>query len=162
MKLAGSCFSVLLLGILLISCGTSKEEKHHPDETRGANEQIVRSAPTSIPPNHCRVMATIESIEATLEGANEKDPCGNMPCLATVKIDSIVGYGSAFPKPLAAGQTLRVRFAFTLNATKDMLPDVKPALPGLSVGSRFEALIGGNLAMGKAEPVFTIYHYEKQ
>jgi hypothetical protein len=162
MRLIDDCFSVLLSGMLLISCGTSKEERGHSDDSRVVKEHMVIHAPVPIPPNNCRVIATIESIEKTFEGANDKDPCGKAPCLATVRIDSVLGFGSAFPSSMSAGKIIRVRFALTLNSTKEILPEVLPALPGLSVGSRFEALINGSMAMGRPDPVFTVYGYEKQ
>jgi hypothetical protein len=108
------------------------------------------------------VIATIKSIDATLRGAKDNDPCVKAPCTATIKIESILGYGPAFPALLIPSQEIVVTFAFTLNATGEMLPDVKPALPGLSVGSTFEALVSGAPVMGKSEPSFTIYGYDKK
>ncbi len=162
MKLIDNCFSALLWSMLLISCSTSKEARDHADGLQVAKERMVMGAPTPIPPNHCRVIAAIESIEKPFEGANDKDPCGKVPCLATVRIDSVLGFGSAFPSGMSAGKTIQVKFALTLSSTKEMLPEVTPALPGLSVGSRFEALINASIEMGKTEPLFTIYGYEKK
>ncbi len=116
----------------------------------------------TIPPNNCKVIATVEAIDRTLKGANEKDPCGKAPCMATVRIDSVLGFGSAFPSTMTAGKKIQVKFALTLSSTKEMLPEVTPALPGLSVGSKFEALINGSIEMGKTEPLFTIYGYAKK
>lgn len=116
--------------------------------------------PPPIAPNTCKVVAIVESIDQTLRGTNEKDPCGKAPCTATIRIDSVIGYGSAFPKTFSAGGRLQARFAFTLNATKEMMPDVKPALPGLRVGSKFIAAISATAAMGNSEPSYTIYSYE--
>ncbi len=161
MKLITICFSTLLSGLLLIDCGASKEERDRADSTRIANERTVILASTPIPPNHCRVVATILSIEKPVEGSNGKDPCSKAPCLATVRIDSLLGYGSAFPSTMSPGKRIQVKFALTLNSTKELLPEITPALPGLSVGSRFEALINGNIEMGKTEPVYTIHGYEK-
>ena len=162
MKLIHSCFSTFLSGLLLISCGTSKEGRDNADGTRVSTERMDMSVPTPIPPNHCRVIATIVSIEKALEGANDKNPCSKAPCLATVRIDSLLGYGSAFPKVLSAGQQLRVKFAFTLHGTKELMPEVKPPLPGLAEGSSLKADIRGTSGMGDAEPTFVIYGYEKR
>lgn len=162
MKLFDNCFSILLSGMLLISCGTSKEERGHSDDSQVAKERMVIRPSVPIPPNTCRVIASIQSIEQMFDGANDQDPCGKAPCLATVRIDSVLGFGSAFPSSIFAGKIIQVKFALTLNPTKEILPEVTPALPGLSVGSRFEALINASMAMGKTEPVLTIYGYEKQ
>ena len=84
------------------------------------------------------------------------------PARQQSRFESILGYGSAFPTPLAPSQKIVVKFAFTLNATREILPDVKPALPGLSIGSKFEGLVSAASVMGKPEPSFTIYGYNKK
>jgi hypothetical protein len=152
----------VLTTCMLFSCGTSKHEKMEDDQKQMDKEQGPMIVGESIPPNNCRVIGTIVSIDPTLSGGGEKDPCSKAPCQATVRIDSLMGYGSAFPMVLSAGQQLRVKFGFTLGPTRELMPEVKPAMPGLSVGSRFQALINGSVAMGKTEPVYTIYGYERQ
>jgi hypothetical protein len=162
MKLIGGCFSALLSGLLLAGCGASKEHRETDDSTRVMKERAVALVPALIPPNHCRVIATIESIEKRLEGANDKDPCSKAPCLATLRVDSLLGYGSAFPKVLSVGQQLRVKFAFTLGPTRELIPEVKPPLPGLAEGSIVKADIKATVGMGEAEPTYMIYAYEKR
>ena len=115
-----------------------------------------------IAPGTCKVIATVERINPTLKGVSANDPCSKAPCSASVKIDSILGYGSAFPKSFAAGEIVNVRFTNTLNPTKEMFPDIKPALPGLRVKDSFEAVIGGAETAGSSEPSYTIYTYEKK
>ena len=44
-------------------------------------------------------------------------PCSKPPCRATVLVDSVLGYGSSFGAPLAAGRSIRAEFTFTLAAT---------------------------------------------
>ncbi len=116
----------------------------------------------SVPPGNSRIAATVVSIDNALKGTGEKDPCGKAPCIATVRIDSVLGYGSAFPKTFGAGQTISIKFANTLRPTAKDYPDVKPALPGLNVGSRFVALVSGEMEVGKTEPAYVIYGYEKK
>lgn len=155
-------FHCMLSGSLLIGCGASKQDGGRAEEIRAAKERMVMDPAPTIPPNNCKVIATVEAIDRTLKGANEKDPCGKAPCMATVRIDSVLGFGSAFPSTMSAGKKIQVKFALTLSSTKEMLPEVTPALPGLSVGSTFEALINGSIEMGKTEPLFTIYGYTKK
>lgn len=149
-------------GFLLVSCGTSNHEGRHSEQIETVKERTGMDIPPTIPPNNCRVIATVELIDKRLTGANVNDPCGKAPCIATVRIDSVIGYGSAFPKLLSAGQKLVVKFAHTLSETKQDFPEVKPPLPGLDVGSQFEALVNGSIVMGASEPVFTIYGYERK
>ncbi len=146
------------LAIILLACGTSKQEKVQGEQT--AKEKLVINPPPPGPaPGTCKIVATVETIDKTLKGTSEKDPCGKAPCMATIKIDSVLGYGSAFPTVLGLGKRLTVRFAHSLNPTKDVWPEIQPPLPGLRVGAKFEALINGASLMGKTEPEFTIYSY---
>ena len=162
MRHALNPLALVLTLFILSSCGTSKQESSHSEQIQAAKEKMITNTPLPIPPSNCKVIATVETIERTLEGTSEKDPCGKAPCMATVRIDSVLGFGSAFPSTMSAGKKIQVKFALTLSSTKEMLPEVTPALPGLSVGSRFEALINGSIEMGKTEPLFTIYGYEKK
>jgi hypothetical protein len=155
-------FALVLALFLLSSCGTSKQESSHAEEAKAAKERMTIDIPPPLPPGNCKVIATVELIDKTVKGTSANDPCSKAPCSATVRIDSILGYGSAFPKPLAAGQTLQVKFAHTLNPTKEMFPDIQPALPGLRVKDTFEAFISASVTMGSSEPVYTIYSYEKK
>ncbi len=155
-------FHCMLSGSLLTGCGASKQDGGRSEEIRAAKERIVMDPGPTIAPNNCKVAATVVSISNTLKGTGEKDPCGIAPCMATVRIDTVLGYGSAFPKTLSAGQTISIRFSNTLRPTAKDYPDIKPALPGLSVGSRFVALVSGQMEMGQTEPAFVIYGYEKK
>lgn len=162
MKQVLSLSALILTLFILPSCGASKQESSHSEQIQAAKEKKIINIPPPIPPNNCKVIATVETIDQTLKGTGEKDPCSKAPCLATVRIDSVLGFGSAFPSTMSAGKKIQVKFALTLSSTKEMLPEVTPALPGLSAGSRFEALINGSIEMGRTEPLFTIYGYEKK
>jgi hypothetical protein len=155
------CVIVLAL-CLFSSCGTSKQENSHTEAIKVAKENMRNDAPPPLPPGNCKVIATVESIDKALKGTGANDPCSKAPCSATVRIDSILGYGSAFPKPLVAGQIIQVTFANTLNPTKEMFPDIEPSLPGLRVKDTFAALISGSVAMASTEPSYAIYSYEKK
>lgn len=121
---------------------------------------MIKNPPPGPAPNTCRVVATIEAIDRTLKGTSEKDPCGKAPCMATIRIDSVLGCGSAFPAVLQSGKKLTVRFAHTLNPTKDVWPEIQPPLPGLRVGYKFEAALSAAEALGKNEPEYSIARYE--
>ncbi len=91
----------------------------------------------NIAPGHCRIAGTIVSIDSTLDKSSAKDPCSRKPCNAVVRVDSILGYGSAFP-PLLTGNLIQIHFYFTLSATtKDLFPNMTEFYPGLTVGSSF-------------------------
>ena len=114
-----------------------------------------------IPPGHCRITGTIISIDSTLERGSSKDPCSIKPCNAEVRIDSILGYGSAFP-PLLTGSLIRLHFYFTLSpTTKELLPNMSEFYPGLKTGSSFLGDIEPVIRKGKNNKIkqFAIYGY---
>lgn len=162
MNLSSHLIVFVLSCLIIVSCGASNQESQQSEKPELGKEHIAMDTPVPIPPNHCKVRATVVSIDKTMKGTSEKDPCGKAPCLSTVRIDSILGYGSAFPGGLTVGQVISVKFAHTLNPTKETQPEIIPPLPGLTNGSAFEALIRGSHAMGKTEPEFTVYGYQKK
>ncbi len=143
------------------SCGSSRHETLQTGK-KNTEHEMIKNPPPGPAPGTCKIIATVETIDRMLKGTGDNDPCSKAPCSATIRIDSVLGYGSAFPKPLLVGQLLRVRFAHTLNPTKEMWPDVKPSLPGLRIKDTFEAIVTGSMTMGNSEPSFTIYGYEKK
>lgn len=156
MKLARLAIISTVVSVISLSCSTSKQEQ---SASRQGQEEAL-APPSPLAPNTCRLIGTIVEIDAKLAGTDPKDPCSKAPCFAVVRIDSVVGYGSAFPTSLGVGATMRTRFAHTLAATKDVLPEVSPALPGLHAGSRIKADVSATTALGSKEPSFTIYAYE--
>lgn len=149
----------MIISVILLSCSASRQEQSGSQEAKAQAPAITPPAPLA--PNTCRFIGTILEIDSKLTDANPKDPCAKAPCFATVQVDSVIGYGSAFPTSIVAGTTLRARFAHTLSPTKDVLPEVTPALPGLIKGSRFTADVRATSTLGGA-PSFTIYGYEIQ
>jgi hypothetical protein len=66
-----------------------------------------------------------------------------------VLVDSILGYGSAFGNPIAAGRQINVRFEFTTApTTKALFPTMDVRLPGVSVGTRIRTDLESRLEMG--------------
>lgn len=150
----------IILFLIAASCGSSKQEQ---GQTKRSEWSVpARHTPDTIAPNACRIIATILEVDSSLKGTSEKDPCSKAPCRATVRVDSVLGYGSAFPKPLGEGAVLRVRFLLTLAATDELLPDIKPPLPGLQRGERFRADLTAMPMMGSSEPSYTIQIYHLQ
>lgn len=148
-----------LILFLFAACSGSKQEREASDSRK---EIKMTSEEKRISPNHCRVIATVVAISPTLKGVTDKDPCGKAPCIATVKIDSVLGYGSAFGSPIGEGQHLEVKFTHTLAATKTVAPELTPHLPGLSVGAKFLADIRSSIQMGSSVLQYSVDAYEKR
>ncbi len=117
----------------------------------------------NIPPGQCRVEAEVIKIDSTLSGISS-DPCSKAPCIAWIKIKNVIGYGSG-SGTLNNGDTLKVKFAFTLAATdKENFPGLKENFPGLTEGSSFIAdiqLLPSNPFSKEKEKVYLVYGYKK-
>ena len=127
-----------------------------------ASSPALQIAPAQFAPNTCRVMGTIMAIDSTHHGRNGKDPCSDAPCLASVRIDSVLGYGPAFPRPLHKGLEIQVWFAFTLKPTKEINLNTAVPFPGLNVGSKFVADVNGHSYLRgelRDSVFFEIYDY---
>lgn len=113
-----------------------------------------------IPPNTCRARATIIAIDTSFTHGSPTDPCSKFHCRGTVRIDAVQGYGSSFVRPLSVGETVPMTFVYTLAPTRNVYPEMKPELPGLSLGSSFVADIeAGEMGIGGAPVVFTVRTY---
>ena len=55
---------------------------------------------TRIPPNTCRVKATVVELDSSKLIPYSTKPCEIAPCTRIIRIDSIIGYGSDFGSSL--------------------------------------------------------------
>jgi len=151
----GSC---LLLGFMLMTFGCGKkEQKQMP-----VPESEYTTEP--VPPGHVKIIGTVVKIFPPEGQTSQEEICARFPCKVSVRIDSVLGYGSRAVGPLAQGDTLQVLFKLTVEPTQEILPDVQPPLPGLKEGERFVAVLesrapemGGKVS----EPLLIGYRYEK-
>ena len=98
--------AIFFLILILLSCTSSKE----PQTT----------LPSEINPNSCRINGTIISIDEINESSG---PCSNHPCVATVKINYVIGTGFGLKVPLVKNDTIKIKFEFTLSETsKELFP----------------------------------------
>jgi hypothetical protein len=126
-----------LIVMLLLSCGASRRSEGEARvETSPARAEVA--LPRRMAPGKGRVVGTIVSVESAGARYDSSSPCRLAPCVGVVRVDSIVGLGAGFPI-LSPGMNLNTEFVFTLGPTKDIFPDLRPAYPGLPVGSSFEA-----------------------
>lgn len=116
---------------------------------------------SNIPPNHCRVTAKVIKINNTLTPQNAKDPCSLAPCMATIEIESVIAYGSAFGGTLNIGDTLNVKFAYTTSKTsEDIIPNSSIELDGVQAGSKILTNIKSSQVLNSTNPGYTIFEYE--
>ena len=85
--------------------------------------------------------------------------------MADVRVDSVLGYGSSFPYPLAAGAVVRIRFSYTLAPSAAMFPDARDLPSSLSAGDAFRGVMESaeGLSKGTASAMtFSISKYQKK
>ena len=128
-----------------------------------SNKKIINEKAV-IPPGVCRINAEVIKIDSTLLGGISNDPCAKAPCVAWIKVKNIIGYGAG-SATVKKGDTLKTKFAFTLNpTTKETFPTLKEQLPGLSEGSSFVAdiqLLPSDPSSMKKEKLYLVYGYKK-
>lgn len=125
---------IVSVAVLCASCKSSDQTMED-----GTQQKMMKPADVGpgVPPGHCRLVATVVKIEEAIGSGNE--PCAKVPCVAEVRVDEILGYGSAFGTPLAAGKNIRIKFTYTTGPTQELFPAMLPPLPGLKVGTKFQA-----------------------
>lgn len=145
---------ILLLLCFFFSCKPRKEKIKNPVVAAPVAESI------STAPSHCRIIGKVIAISEERNTEDPESPCFKAACKANIYIESVIGYGSAFTRPLVSGEKVNVNFAYTLNKTdKQLFPGLQKPLPGLSIGSRFSADIESRIAPDGKDN-FWIYHYE--
>lgn len=152
---------LLMTPAIILSCNKARDGKMVRESETQKPPSI--HAEKKVAPNSCRIIGTIIAIDSGRLSSASKDPCSKVPCRATVKVDSVLGYGQGFTGPLSAGKTVVAQFKFTLSPTKDLFPGMNPDLPGLQLNSRFEADMKSGPAIDLGEGgnkyyVIDIYH----
>ena len=152
----------IVVASCLLACSAKVDKSTQGENQRQHVQQMpIADQQSHIAPGHCRIVGTIVSIDSTLE---ERGPCSKAPCRAIVRVDSVLGYGSAFGNPIAVGAQIPVRLAFTLApTTKELFPNMTERLPGLKVGAKFQTDLEARNEMGTGErrSSYLIQDYEK-
>lgn len=111
-------------------------------------------------PGEALIAGTLLSVDS-VRAERLSDPCSTNPCYATLRIDTVLAYGSGFPRPLSSGEQLHARFAFTLSPTEGLLPELSEPFPGMQEGDSFQAKLRAAVVpiTGSTKPMFVIYEY---
>jgi hypothetical protein len=163
-------YRVLILVLLccsVVSCGLKnhrtaglKEDGAAQDSTVNWDSGIIG---TPIPPNHCRIIGVVAAVEDIAASASAPEQCSQAPCWAIIRVESVLGYGSAFGSPLTHGSEILVHFPFTLMPTKEIFPQLDTQFPGLSAGSRFLADLEAQYRPGTGSDTtvkYVVYGYQ--
>ncbi len=152
--------SFLVLGLICLLGCSARTEKSALDENQQDHGQVIERG-TQIAPGKCRMIGTLVAIDSTLERSG---PCSKAPCKGIVRVDSILGYGSAFGNPIAVNGQLEVRFAFTVApTTSGLFPNVTQVLPGLQLGTKFQTDIESQNepSIGERRSSYVIEDYKR-
>ncbi len=166
------CMRIIITTVLITvfsGCSSKSDRTSEAEQTGSASESASRGFPGNttapVPPNHSRIIGVVANIDDIAETSNLSKPCSQAPCQAIIRIESVLGYGSAFGRPLATGSEISVFFPFTLMPTHMLFPTLEKDYPGLSVGSRFLADVESRLAFqpeSGEKVLYIIYGYEIQ
>ena len=148
--------SFLFVGLIILCCCKGNQhissQETNSDVATEKQEQLQ-----SLPPESCRIIGKVISIEPINSASKGSAPCDKFPCDAAVQIVQVLGYGSSFSTMLYSEDVINLHFSFTLNNTKQAFPNQEVIeLPGLNVGDLFDAHIQGNLLNNKK---FTVNEY---
>lgn len=145
-------YSLLLIILLLFSVGCGKEPLHKQEKKE------------NISPGSLLIIGTVMEIDSSTDTSNPDSPCGKVPCNTVVKIDSVLGYGAAFGKPLVPQRDINLKFMFTTGMTSsDLFPNINENFPGVKVGSKFRGSIQEiKNAVNKSSDLrlYRIYEYQ--
>ena len=78
-----------------------------------------------------------------------------------VKVLSVSSCGHSFTESIPVGDTIEMRFVYSLHSTNKLFPGMAVAYPSLNEGDTFIADTEQRLVPGKA-PVFIVFGYEKR
>lgn len=144
------CFIISLL-TLVACCGNRPlatlevKNKNYPKPEMASQElppsnktSFGQKIPDALSPGSCRLVGKIIAVLPDLD-PDKSTPCGQVPCRAVFRVEQIIGYGSAFGKPLSKNQEIKAYFNFTLSPSKKFFPELTRPLPGLLPGDQFQA-----------------------
>jgi len=129
--------------------------------TQNSTAQMI-APPNNVPPSHCRIVGKIVEVLPVKTSKEATQPCQKYACKAKVQVLKVLGIGSGFHSPLSLDKTILVKFAFTLQPTEKLFPELNKAMPGLTIGDKFQADVQALPSMGEQGSSFTVHTYKKQ
>ena len=151
---------VLISLLVLFSCNSTQRKKEQVSAGQPQKASSIKIGAQDIAPGHCRIIGTIVSIDAIQKTGNAEDPCSKEPCRAVVRVESVLGYGQGFIRPLSKSKEVPITFKFTLSPTNDLFQNMTKTYPGLEVGSKFLADVEAHELIGTKTINYLIYGYE--
>ncbi len=141
---------ILLSLSIIISCSS-----------KNSSNELEKQTTEETPKGYTTISGVVVSIDSTKLSNDQNSPCSKVPCWASIKVTNVLGQGQGGPL-IAPGDTLDVRFAFTLSkTTEDLIPHLDKRLPGLTLNDNFEANLK-YLMNTNSQTLYEVYHYSKK
>ena len=109
----------------------------------------------------CHVVATIISIDQSLDSNNPESPCGRVQCGALIRIDKIVKMGQQCAPYIVPGAEKKAYFKITLGNTLTLFPNMQRHFTGLGVNDTFSTSFVAIADYNEEEYQIVIYSYAK-
>ncbi len=151
---------VLISLLVLFSCNSTQKKKEKVSAGQPQKASSLKIGAQNISPGQCRIIGTIVSIAEIQQTGNADSPCSQAPCQAIVRVDSVLGYGQGFIRPLSKSKEVPISFKFTLSPTRDLFKNMTTMYPGLTVGSKFRATVEAQQLLGTKSFKYSISGYE--
>ena len=127
-------------------------------KTMEAHNSAPQNAGTAAVSMSCKITGRIIDI-MEIRDEDSGSACSKYPCMAKVNIVEVSGCGSSVPLTLIEGDTVEIRFLYTLHNTSGIYPAMKTQYPGLKKGDVFIANAEQHLKVGSGVQL-NIYDYE--
>ena len=146
--MVNKCLIILLL--FMCSC-----KSHWPLRT---NTHYVQPAPAG--PMNCGITGKIIRIIPTKD-IDTGSLCAKYNCKAVVQIMEAPSCGSGVSMPLSPGDTVEMKFTFTLHSTRGLFSNMQTEYPGLKTSDEFTASAEQRLSPG-GPGVWVVNGYNKK
>jgi len=139
----------IFLFIFLYSCKAPTFSQH-----------VSEGEAAATTPMSCKIEGKVIAV-STDDKSDTGSICFKHPCRAKVQVLQVLGCGSSISLPINAGDTIEIKFAYTLHNTARIFPTMKTQYPGLERGDIFIANAEQRLAPG-TNGGFTVFGYERK
>lgn len=146
--------SIIGMLLLLCFCGCKSVKGQHARQ-QGSAAKVAAAKPMS-----CNMEGRVVAILKVYD-ADTGSVCAKHSCRARVQITAVPGCGASVSLALNVGDTVDMKFAYTLDNTERIFPAMKTKYPGLKKGDRFSATVSQRLKPG-TDGEWVVYDYQRK
>ena len=123
---------IVVIVITLMSCSTSK-----PSEASTSDSVPVQAQQRSTIAKGVLLSKTMDEQYADVDG----HPCGELPCIGSVRITEIIQKGMSYHGQFHVGDTIEAHFTYTLGNSATHFPAKVPAPNSIEIQSVIEIAV---------------------